>query len=68
MVCLLSIFGETPFFELVRVLTATKKLLTHTPAVNETSSHVDRYNIYTHVGAKPCFSFIKAMRSSSDIA
>lgn len=47
--CLLSIFGETPFFELVRVLTATKKLLTHTPlaVVHKTSSHVDRYNILT---------------------
>lgn len=39
--CLLSIFGETPFFELVCVLTATKKLLIHTPAVHETSSHVE---------------------------
>lgn len=64
--CLLSIFGETPFFELVSILTATKKLLTLVPAVHKTNIHGQIQ--YTHVGAKPCFSFMKAMRSSSDIA
>lgn len=44
---LLSIFGKTPFFELVCVLTAAKKLLTQMPAIHEAIIHVDKYDILT---------------------
>lgn len=64
---LLSVFGETPFLELVCVLTATKKLLTNShvcsPGLQDSCGQIQ----YTHVGSNQCFSFMKVMRSSSDI-
>lgn len=45
---ILSIFGKTPFFELVCVLTATEKSLTHMPAVDDNSIYVERHKNYVY--------------------